>query len=155
MVRQFVLAASAALLLVAPAGGQVIPTPLEHFGHEIGEHRKLADWGALTSYFEVLAAASGRVEVDTLGATTAGRPFVMLTITSPENHARLEELHEIQMKLADPRVVSGEGELEWLLREGKTVVLITQGIHPTEVGASQMSATLAHELASSDSEKVR
>ena len=80
MVRQFVLAASAALLLIAPAGGQVIPTPLEHFGHEIGEHRKLADWGALTSYFELLAAASGRVEVDTLGATTAGRPFVMLTI---------------------------------------------------------------------------
>ncbi len=155
MDRQFVLAASAALLLMAPADGQMVPTPLEHFGHEIGEHRKLADWGALTSYFEALAEASGRVEVDTLGATTAGRPFVMLTITSPENHARLEELHEIQMKLADPRMVSGEGELEWLLDEGKTVVLITQGIHPTEVGASQMSATLAHELASSDSEKVR
>ena len=38
---------------------------------------------------------------------------------------------------------------------GKTVVLITQGIHATEVGASQMSANLAYELASSDTEKVR
>ena len=35
------------------------------------------------------------------------------------------------------------------------MVLITQGIHATEVGASQMSANLAYELASSDSEKVR
>lgn len=92
MVRQFVLAASAALLFIVPAGGQMVLTPLEHFGHEIGEDRKLADWGALTSYFEGLAAASGRVKVDTLGVTTAGRPFVMLTITSPhDDPERLSE----------------------------------------------------------------
>ena len=101
------------------------------------------------------AGVSDRVAVDTLGPTTVGNPFVMLTITSPENHARLDELHAIQMKLADPRSVSGDEELERLLDEGKTVVLITQGIHATEVGASQMSANLAYELASSDTEKVR
>jgi len=153
--RRLLTAFVAALLFVPSIHAQNVPAPVEHFGFEIGEDRKLADWGALTSYFEVLAETSPRVVVDTLGPTTVGNPFVMLTITSPENHARLEELHEIQMKLADPRQISGEAELERLLDEGKTVVLITQGIHATEVGASQMSANLAYELASSDSEKIQ
>jgi murein tripeptide amidase MpaA len=150
---------SAALVAVAvtsvPADAQNVPAPSEHFGFEIGADRKLADWNELTAYFERLAETSARVAVDTLGPTTVGNPFVMLTITSPENHARLEELHEIQMKLADPRLVSGEAELERLFDQGRAVVLITQGIHATEVGASQMSANLAYELASSDSERVQ
>lgn len=85
---------------------QSVPTPRSEFGFEIGADRKMADWGELTAYFEKVAMASPRVQVDTLGASTMGRPFVMLTITSPENHARLEELKEIQLRLADP----GESE---------------------------------------------
>ncbi len=137
------------------AGSDAVPSPIEHFGFEIGADRQLADWNELTAYFERLAETSDRVVVDTLGPSTAGRPFVMLTITSPENHARLDELHAIQMQLADPRTVDGDAELERLLDEGRTVVLLTQGIHATEVGASQMSANLAWELAASDSERVR
>ena len=144
-----------AAILSPAAAAQTVPAPLEHFGFEIGADRKLANWDELTAYFERLAETSDRVVVDTLGPTTEGRPFVMLTITSPENHARLDELHEIQMKLADPRRVMDDAELEQLFDAGRSVVLITQGIHATEVGASQMSANLAYELASSDSERVR
>lgn len=154
MNRRYVVALVAALLIAPSLHGQSIPTPREHFGFDIGEHRKLADWDAMTSYFERLAQTSDRVMVDTLGPTTVGRPFVMLTVTSPDNHARLGELRDIQMKLADPRLLSGEAELDRLLDEGKTIVLITQGIHATEVGASQMSASLAYDLASSDSERI-
>jgi hypothetical protein len=144
----------AAIACAIPASAQSVPTPEEHFGFAIGSDRKLADWDALTAYFERLAQTSDRVQVDTLGPTTAGRPFVMLTITSPENRARLAELREIQRKLADPRLIADASELERLLDEGRAVVLITQGIHATEVGASQMSANLAWELATSTSERV-
>jgi hypothetical protein len=153
--RPFAVVCMAAILVAPSLSAQDVPTPRQHFGFDIGQDRMLADWGALTSYFARLADASPRVVVDTLGPTTVGNPFVMLTITSPANHARLDALHEIQMKLADPRRISGDDELQQLLDEGKTVVLITQGIHATEVGASQMSANLAYELASSDSEKIR
>jgi hypothetical protein len=149
------LAALAAFALVAPTvEAQAIPSPREHFGFDIGSDRRLADWGQLTAYFERLAEASPRVRVDTLGATTIGQPFVMLTITSPRNHARLAELREVQRRLADPRLVTSEEELERLFDEGRTVVLITQGIHASEVGASQMSANLARELASSEDERI-
>jgi len=131
-----------------------VPTPREHFGFELGTDRMLADWTELTAFYERLARGSERVAVDTLGPTTKGRPFVMLTITSPENHARLDELHEIQMKLADPRTVSDPEELEGLLQEGRAVVLITHHIHSTEVGSGQVAARLAHRLATSSDPEI-
>lgn len=145
------------LLLTSPAGilAQGIPTPLSHFGFEIGADRSLADWEALTTYFEAVAEASPRVKLDTLGPTTKGRPLVMLTITSEENHARLDGLRDIQLKLADPREIQGRGELDRLFREGKVVALITHGIHATEVGGPQMAARLIHRMASSDAEDVK
>ena len=134
---------------------QSVPSPEDYFGFEIGAEKKLADWTELTSYYESLASASPRVMVDTLGLTTMDRPFIMLTITSEENQARLSELYDVQMKLADPRLVSGDEDLEDLLDTGKTVVLITHAIHATEVGGAQMAARLLYRLASSNDEQVR
>ena len=147
------------LLLVAcsavSSAAQQIPTPASHFGFEPGADRKLADWTQLTSYYATLAETSPRVTIDTLGFAVRGQPFIMLTITSPENHARLEELHDIQMRLADPRRVSGDQELRRLVRDGKTVVLLTQNIHSTEVGAAQVGPRTAYRLASSDEPRVQ
>ena len=140
--------------LPAVASAQ-IPTPAEHFGFDVGTAGKLANWDRLTSYYEALARTSDRVAVDTLGPTTAGRPFVMLTITSPGNHERLDDLQRTQLQLADPRTVGGDDELERLLDEGRTVVMITHAIHSTEVGGAQSAARLAFHLASSEDEKVR
>jgi len=147
-------AAALSLLLATSAAAQV-PTPAEHFGFEIGTDRKLADWKQLTSFYEQLAKTSPRVKVDTIGRTTMNAPFVMLTVTSPENQARLRELHDIQLRLSDPRRVNSEAELQRLLDAGRTVVLITHGIHATEVGSSQAAARLLHRLATSNDPKIR
>ncbi len=141
------------LALPLPALAQT-PSPDDHFGFAPGTPGRLANWDALSSYYDALAGASARVAVDTLGPTTKGRPFVMLTITSPANHARLAELHEVQRRLGDPRLVAGPDELEALLDAGRTVVMITHAIHSTEVGSAQAAAKLAHHLASSDDENV-
>mgnify|MGYP000328656761 CR=1 FL=1 len=154
MIRRALFTLLALGFAAFPTAAQTVPTPLEHFGFDPGSDRNLADWNQLTSFYEALARGSDRITVDTLGMTTRGRPFVMLTVTSPENHARLEELHAIQMKLADPRTVSGEEELQRLLDQGKVVVLITHQIHSTEVGGGQMAARLLHRLATSDDEQV-
>ena len=145
---------------VAACGGQVpqVPSPADHFGFAMGAAGKLANWDELSAYYEALARAGDRVAVDTLGFSTAGRPFVMLAITSPENHRRLDRLKEVQLRLADPRThadgAEGEAELEALLEEGRTVVMITHAIHSTEVGTSQSAVKLAHRLASATDEKT-
>ncbi len=154
MIRLLSLALVALSIVVPPLSAQSVPTPREYFGFDIGEDRKLANWDQLTAYYEILASGSPRISMESLGPTEIGQPFVMLTITSPENHERLEELHEIQMKLSDPRTVSGEDELDRLFDMGKTVVMITHGIHATEVGGSQSAARLAHIMASSNDEKI-
>ena len=154
--RSSFLPAATVLATALPAALTAqVPTPADHFGFDMGAAGRLADWDDLTAYYEALASTSDRVTVDTLGPTTMGRPFVMLTITSPANHARLDELHAMQRRLADPRTVSGPGELERLLDEGRTIVMITHAIHSTEVGSAQVAARLAHHLASSPDERVR
>ncbi|MGH7501676.1 MAG: M14 family zinc carboxypeptidase [Longimicrobiales bacterium] len=138
----------------AQAAAQV-PAPASHFGFEIGADRKLANWTQLTAYYEELAKSSPRVSVDTLGRAEKGQPFVMLTITSEQNHARLDELRDIQMRLSDPRrVTGGDAELQRLFEQGRTVVLITHGIHATEVGSGQTAARLAYRLASSNDPRI-
>jgi hypothetical protein len=155
MIRRVVSALGAVVLFTSAAAAQTVPTPQQAFGFEIGQDRKLADWNQLTAYYEKIAETSQRVRVDTLGKTTKGRPFVMLTITSPANQARLSELRDIQGKLADPRKISDDAELRRLLDQGRTVVMITHSIHATEVGGSQMAARLVWRLATSDEPRIK
>ena len=126
-----------------------VPTPASHLGFEVGADRRLADWPQIVSYFGRLAAASPSVKLDTLGRTTLGSPFVLVTITSPENLRNLEQIRRTQARLADPRGLSAAEEAR-LLATQPAVVVIQCGIHSTEVGASQMAMELAWRLATND-----
>ncbi|MFP3952008.1 MAG: M14 family metallopeptidase [Candidatus Bathyarchaeia archaeon] len=132
---------------------QVIPSPEEHLGFRVGTDKKLADWPDIVSYFEGVGKSSERVKVETLGETTKGEPFILATISSPDNLANLESLREIQLKLQNPEGL-GEDEAEELIQKGKTVVMISGSIHSTEVGGSQMSMELLHQMATSEEEEV-
>jgi hypothetical protein len=136
-----------------------IPTPAEVLGFAPGDDRKLASWDQVVDYFQKLDAASDRVVFETLGNTTMGKPFVMATISSPANLARLEEFKKIQDQLADPRklgpLATRDRKAAGLIRQGKTIVLITCGIHSTEVGSYLSSMLIAHRLASSTDADVQ
>jgi hypothetical protein len=141
---------------VAPQGAAAssaaaVPAPRDVLGFEPGEDRKLASWEQTVEYFRRLDAASDRVRFEELGKTTMGAPFVMATITAPENFARLAEIKDIQRQLADPRTLGRDPDRRAadLVARGKTVVLITCGIHSTEVGSYLSSMLIAHRLASS------
>ncbi len=71
-------------------------------------------------------------------------------ISAPENIRSLEKYKEMQARLADPRRVSSDFERDRLIKEGKTVVVISCSIHSTEIVASQMSTQLAYNLASAN-----
>ena len=155
--------APAARVRAVPAAGAAtaaaprVPAPEDVLGFRPGEDRKLAAWSDLVGYFRRLDAASDRVRFEELGRTTLGAPFVLATISAPENLARLEELRAVQQSLADPRTLGPRPErrAEQLIARGKTVVLITCGVHSTEVGSTLSSALIAHRLASSDEPEVR
>src|SRR6266540_2577506 len=133
-----------------------VPPPETALGFKIGEDRKLAKWDQFLAYFGELAKASDRIKLDTIGKTTLGRPFVVATISSPENLKRLDEFKEIQRKLSDPRLLanaSGSAANE-LIGMGKTVVVITCSIHSTEVGGTFTATELAYKLTSQNTQEV-
>ena len=81
VIATFAIAASSTAAVAGPVAAQSVPAPAEHFGFEIGSDRNLADWVALTAYFERLAETSDRVAVDTLGMTTDDRPSRAIAFT--------------------------------------------------------------------------
>ncbi|HEU4768253.1 MAG TPA: M14 family zinc carboxypeptidase, partial [Pyrinomonadaceae bacterium] len=136
-----------------------IPAPADVLGFVPGEDRKLASWNQIVEYFDRLDRASDRVKFETLGKTSMDKPFVMATISSPANLARLDEFKEIQAQLADPRQLGApaarDRKATELIARGKTIVLITCGIHSTEVGSYLSSTLIAHRLASSTEPEIQ
>jgi len=120
--------------------------PSAFLGFEPGTDSMLADWKQVSGYMNGLAQQSRFVHVDTLGRTTEGRPFLLMTITSPANQARLADIKRTQALLADPRRL-GDSALAAIRNTQPAVILISNNIHSTEVASSQMGMTLAYRLA--------
>jgi hypothetical protein len=131
--------------------GSGVFSPRAVLGFNPGDDRTIADWGQITNYFTRLGS-SNRVRVQTIGQSTLGRPLIAVFISAPENIRNLEKYKAIQARLADPRKVLNDAERDQLIREGKTVVVISCSIHSTEIVASQMSMQLAYNLASASDE---
>ena len=131
-----------------------ITTPEQFLGFEVGADRSLAGWMQIVQYFRLIESQSDRLKVTEIGRTTEDNPFLLCTISSADNLARLDEYRQIQQALSDPRKLD-DADAGRAIEEARAVVTITCSIHATEVGASQMSLELAHLLASSDEPRVR
>jgi hypothetical protein len=146
-----------ALLLAAPifSGGvfaQTVTTPEQAFGFKLGTDRKLADWKELTPYYQKLASESDRIKYTEIGKTTEGRPFVMLTISSPDNLAHADETKAALAKLADSRITS-PAQAKEIIANTRPVLVITCNIHSTEIASSQSCAQFAYRLVTDNSPK--
>ena len=135
------------MLTSTPAGAQrALQSPTEFFGFEIGADRKLAGWPAIVQYFQRLAQNSDRVDLELLGKTTLGKPFIALIVSAPENLKRLEHYKSVQARLSDPRGLTS-AEADRLIAEGKSIVMITCNIHSTEIASSQTAVEFVYRLA--------
>jgi hypothetical protein len=142
------------LLLAACALHAAVPTPLSHFGHQIGVDRQLLDWDRVVSYFRALEKSSDKIRVEELGKTVDGRPLIAATIAEPETLRNLDYHREIQRRLADPRITT-EPDAEKLIAQGKAVVLLTCSIHATEVASTHTAVEFAYRLLTEDKPRFR
>jgi len=141
------------LAAVAAVAWPAIPTPESHFGHRMGEDRKLIGWDKVVTYFQALAKTSDRIVVRELGKTTLGRPFLAAWISQAGTLKQLEQYRQIQKKLADPRK-TGEAEAAKLILQGKAVVMITCSIHSTEVASTHTAVEFAHRMLTESSPRL-
>lgn len=151
------------LLISIATAAQTIPAPKNILGFTPGDDRKLASWAQVVDYFKKLDTASDRMVFEEIGRSTMGAPFVYATVSSPENLKRIDDYRGINAQLADPRKLTGEqasplsreAAAKKLIAQGKTIVLITFGIHSTEVGSTLSSMLIAHRLASSNEPEIK
>lgn len=140
-------------LAVLPAVAQQVPTPEEHFGFAMGTDRKLARWDGILEYVTRVADASDRIRVDTLGPSTLGHPFVVVTVSSPANLARLDAIRAASRTLAQGRIPRAEAEA--LAAGIPATAFINHNIHSTEIASSQTSVELIWRLTSGNDHATR
>jgi hypothetical protein len=136
---------------IPQAGAQA---PEQFFGFKIGTDGELARYPKIVEYLQHLAKTTGRVKFEELGKTTMGNPYVLATISAPENLARMTRLVEINRRLANPRGLSA-AEARKLAQEGRPFYFVYGTIHSTEVGNTQALTEIAHRLATDNSPGTR
>ena len=123
-----------------------IPTPESFFGHQIGEWHLSHD--KLVYYMKALAEASPRVTYTEYARSYEGRPLLYLTITSPDNHSRLDEIQAQHVALSNPETNRKPAK--------EQPVVLYQGfsIHGNEASGGNAAPLVAYYLAAGQSPEV-
>jgi len=121
-----------------------IPTPKEIIGHEVGEWHVTHD--KLMFYMQTLASASDRITIETRGKTFEGRPILLLTVTSLENHKQIDQIQKDHMALSE----DGKTSLDDL------PIVVYQGfsIHGNEPSGANASLAYAYYLAAAQGAEI-
>ena len=130
-----------------------IPTPSSVIGHEVGE--KGVRYDPLMRYLEALAASSDRIIMKPFGETHEGRTLYHLYITSPENHAKLEQIKLNNGKLADPRLLKNEAAGRKLIETHPATAFMVYGIHGDEMSSCDAAMQLAYQLVAGTDEATK
>ena len=119
---------------------QNIPTPKSVIGHEVGEWHVTHD--KLVEYMKALAKASDRISLENRGTTFEGRPLLLLTITSPENHKNITRIQENHIHGTD----NSDKDVS------KDPIVVYQGfsIHGNEPSGSNAALAVAYYLAAAN-----
>ncbi len=131
-----------------------ITPPEAFFGFKLGSDRKIARWDRIVEYYYQLAGESDCIKVIEVAKSTEGNPFLLTIISAKDNLDRLEELRQVNAKLADGRGLS-EKTIDQLVAEGKAVICQSMSLHASEIGGTQMAPELAYDLLSGDSAEAR
>lgn len=129
-----------------------IPTPRSILSHDIGE--RFTRHADMINYLRALDDASDRLVMEEYGRSIQGRPLVTLTITSPQNHERLEEILENNesMTWADRELGP---QAPRLAREGQpAIVWFSFGVHGNEGSCMETAIQLAYMLSAAKGQEI-
>jgi hypothetical protein len=131
-----------------------IPSPPSVIGHPVGE--RAVGYPALVRYLQTLAEASPAVTLTPYAQSHEGRTLYYLTVTSPANHARLDDIRGANAKLADPRRLSDAAAAEPIIEQLPAVAWMAYSIHGDELSSTDAAMQLAYQLAAgTDHETAR
>ncbi len=123
-----------------------IPTPKDIIGHEVGEWHVTHD--KLVFYMQALAKASDRITLENRGQTFEGRPLLLLTVTSPQNHQNIDRIRQDHVALTE----NGGGSFN--LNDMPIVVYQGFSIHGNEPSGANAGMAYAYYLAAAQGPEI-
>lgn len=124
-----------------------IPSPEEFLGYPIGSHYTRYD--KIVEYFKELSRISNRVKFSVIGKTHEERNLIILTITSPENISKLEEIRTEHLNLIDP----GQPEPDY--NKLPAIVSLGYGVHGNETSSGEAALLVAYYLVASQNAEIQ
>jgi hypothetical protein len=125
-----------------------IPTPAKVLGDVAGAPDVLPYAEEVYRYFRLLAAATPRVKVFTIGHSEEGRDMIAVAVADESLLTHAQENGARLAQLADPRSLKlDDAKAQALIRQSFPVYYITGAIHSPETGAPTALMELAYRLA--------
>ena len=147
-VRSGILLAAMLLLLgAAEIRADEVPSFVQATGHGFGERITLHH--EMVSYLRQLDVASPRVHVEEQGRSWEGRELLLAVVTSPANHARLDEIRADARRLSDPRQTDRDQAAVIIARQ-PAVLYFGGSIHGFELSGSEGLLRLLEHLTTRD-----
>jgi hypothetical protein len=120
-----------------------IPLPNKVLGFEIGQRHVRHD--QLKQYFGVLSQSSERLKMTTIGRTAQLREQFLITISSPENLANLDNILTKRHTSTTTKELLDEPLVIWL----------GYSVHGDEISGSNAAMVVAYYLAASQEEEIK
>ncbi|MCC5995892.1 MAG: carboxypeptidase [Oceanicaulis sp.] len=121
------------------------PKPEDVTGFAIGEIIWTPAMHA--EYARAIAAGSDRMTIETIGRSTFGRPIQRVIITSPDNHARIDEIRDTQRGLMRAgSAAAPEGH--------PAIIQTTFGVHGSEPSSYDSAALMLYHFAAGQGEEM-
>jgi hypothetical protein len=124
-----------------------IPTPDSILGFAVGEWHVTHD--KLVEYMYALDKASDRISLEVTGHTHEGRKLLLLTITSPDNHTKIESIRKDHIQLTNPAQSSSLD-----VTNMPAVFYLGCSIHGNEPSGSNAGLLVAYHLAAAQGKEI-
>jgi hypothetical protein len=133
-----------------------VPSPSAVLGDVAGAPGILPYAADVHRYFRMLAAASPRVRVISIGTSEEGRERIAVAVSSEANLEQQKENDARLAQLADPRLLQlDDTKAEGLITSSVPIYYITGTIHSPETGSPTALMELAYRLAVDESPYIR
>jgi hypothetical protein len=135
---------------------KTVPTPAKVLGDVSGAPDILPYAEDVYKYFRMLAAASPRVQVFTIGHSEEGREMIAVAIADADLLKNAGANKQRLAQLGDPRTINfDDAKARALIDQSYPVYYITGTIHSVETGAPTALMELAYRLAVDDSPYIK
>ena len=121
-----------------------VPTLKQQVGHGWGED--ISNHSEIEQYLRALCeVAPDRTRLVRYGETIEKRGLYYLVITGPKNLARLDEVREANLRLADPRTTTPE-QAKAVAESNPAIVWMAYGVHGDEISSGDAALLTAYHL---------